>query len=73
MPVVFGSCASLAGVCHQSKLPPKLPLLSGLPCMIFCDMVGLFRLRAGIKSALIILLLTVRIPLHPCVAAVLPS
>jgi hypothetical protein len=34
---------------------PKLPLPSGLPCMILLVMIGQSQLRAGMKSALIIL------------------
>jgi hypothetical protein len=40
---------------QHSRLFPKLPLPSGLPCMILPGFFGLFRLRAGMKSALIIL------------------
>jgi hypothetical protein len=52
-----------------SRLVPKLPPLSGLRCIILPDMIGLFRLRAGMKSAMIILFCVS----HPRSIAPVPS
>jgi hypothetical protein len=45
---------------------PKLPSPSGLPCMIFTNMIGQSQLRGGMQSALIILscLFASRVPAH---------
>jgi hypothetical protein len=51
---------------RYSRLFPKLPTLSGLPCTVLPDMIGLFRLRAEMKKSALIILSCVFASRFPC-------